>query len=124
MTSIPAIVDEAESVVRLWVTELVRPRKNECLCCYVARLLNETPCDGSHRHAVRYRDATAPRATALVERLGRIGACCCDCEIFLNGYQPRVAPTDDDSVDPLAPCEGVRRGSVQPCRNWVRIRRR
>ena len=124
MSSSPAIVDEAESLVRQWAAELVRPRENECLCCYVARVLDEVPCDGSHRHALHYRDIMAPRATALEARLGQIGACCCDCEIFLNGYQARSGDADPAVVEPLAPCTGVRRGSVQPCGNWVRIRRR
>jgi hypothetical protein len=65
MSSIPSVVDEAEAFVRQRATELVRPRENECLCCYVARLLDEFPCDGSHRYALHYRDAKAPRASAL-----------------------------------------------------------
>jgi Protein of unknown function (DUF2695) len=131
----PPIVDEAEGFLRQLARELTRPRENECLCCYVARLLDEFPCDGSHRHAFRYRDTKAPRATALAARLGQVGACCCDCELFLNGYQLRSSShdaadkefvDDDDAdcgIDALPPCDGVRRGSVQPCRNWVRIRR-
>jgi hypothetical protein len=132
----PPIVDEAEGFLRQLAGELTRPRENECLCCYVARLLDEFPCDGSHRHAFRYRDTMAPRATALAARLRQLGACCCDCELFLNGYELRSSSPDyadnelvddDDAacgVDALPRCEGVRRGSVQPCRNWVRIRRR
>ena len=137
MTSIPPIVDEAEGFLRNLAGDLTRPRENECLCCYVARLLDDFPCDGTHRHAFRYRDTMAPRATALGERLGRMGACCCDCELFLNAYAQRARPSlrdcmvddypSDDDVEadpgPLPPCTGVRRGSVQPCGNWVRIRR-
>src|SRR5437016_1972038 len=102
MTSTPPIVDEAEGLVRQLAAELARPRQSECLCCYVARLLRDFPCDGSHRHAFRYRDTNAPRATALGARLGQIGACCCDCELFLNGYQLRSwtdANMDDEVVD-------------------------
>jgi len=33
------------------------------------------------------RDVTAPRATALEQRLGDLGGFC-DCEIFLNGDTP------------------------------------
>ena len=33
-----------------------------------------------------YRDRTAPRATALLDRLSGMGACCCDCEMFLNAF--------------------------------------
>jgi hypothetical protein len=131
MTSIPPIVDEAEGFLRELATDFTRPHPNECLCCYVGRMLDEFPCDGSHRHAFRYRDIMAPRATALAESLRRIGACCCDCELFLNGYRLRTAPASygysiDDVAEPepepepLPPCNGVRRGSVRPCDNWVR----
>ena len=127
MTSPPPIVEQAEEFLRELATELVTPRPGECLCCYVARMLDDMPCDGSHRHALRYRDAVAPRATALVERLRQVGACCCDCELFGNGYELRADffPDDDpDAVlDELPTCGGVRRGSIRPCRNWVRIRR-
>ena len=140
MTSDTSIADEAERFIRARAEELTRPHDNECLCCYLARMLDQFPCNGSHRHALRFRDLTAPRATAIVERLSRVGGCCCDCEVFLNGYQPRswspnpatyddlsdeeIEPEEDEgwTVDSLPPCAGVRRGSVRPCANWVRIR--
>jgi hypothetical protein len=125
MTTVPQIINEAEGLVRRLATELTRVREGECLCCYVARQLDDYPCDGTHRHAIRFRDATAPRATALRRRLGRLGACCCDCELFVNGYElhPRLWAADH-GVDPppLPPCAGVRRGTVRPCSNWVRRR--
>src|SRR4051812_6662349 len=139
MTSDSWIAAEAEGFVRGLANELTRPHDNECLCCYVARMLAQFPCDGSHRHALRFRDLSAPRATALLDRLGRVGACCCACELFLNGYQPRWMPRqpvpdalddeDDDDwlnddeedlewgLESLPPCAGVRRGSVRPCGN-------
>ena len=139
MTSSPPIIDETEGFLRERAAELTSPRENECLCCYVARMLDQFPCDGSHRHAFRYRDAAAPRATALAARLSQVGACCCDCELLLNGYQLSASTQqypvneEDEFVasderesgidDPLPPCQGVRRGSVRPCRNWARIRR-
>lgn len=122
MTSNTSIVDEAEHFIRARADELTRPHDKECLCCYLARMLDQFPCDGSHRHALRFRDLTAPRATALLERLSRVGGCCCDCEVFLNGYQPRSWSPDEAAA--LPPCAGVRRGSVRPCANWVRLRRR
>jgi hypothetical protein len=138
MRTVPQIIDEAEGLVRHLATQLTGVREGECLCCYVARQLNEYPCDGTHRHAFRFRDASAPRATALHALLSRIGACCCDCELSLNGYEPHPRlwsperEVDNDGVtlviDPapperLPPCAGVRRGSVRPCGNWVRLRR-
>jgi hypothetical protein len=118
MTTVPEIVAEAETYVRVLADEVTRPLAGECLCCYVARQLGEFDCDGTHRHAERYRDAVAPRATALVDRLRSVGACCCDCELFLNGYWPT------HGAEPLPACAGVRRGSVRPCSKWERLRRR
>ncbi len=46
----------------------------------------------------------------------------CDCEIFLNGYQLRGADVDA-AFEAVPPCNGVRRGSVQPCGNWVSMER-
>ena len=128
MTSLPPIAREAEALVRQLADDLTRPHEHECLCCYVARMLDQFPCDGSHRHAERYRDAAAPRATALLDRLSRVGACCCDCELFLNGYLPRILVESRDlelelDYADLPACSGVRRGSIRPCSNWVRLRR-
>jgi hypothetical protein len=137
MTTVPPIIDEAETLVRELATALTCVHEGECLCCYVARQLTYSHCDQTHRHALRYRDAAAPRATALRERLSRVGACCCDCELFLNGYEPNprlnlplsetdyiiISATGPGASDPPPPCAGVRRGSVRPCDNWVRIRR-
>jgi hypothetical protein len=121
MSSTQTVVDEAEAFLRRTEAEITKPHEAECLCCYVARLLEEFPCDNHLRHALHYRDIVAPRATGLGQRLGRMGGFC-DCEIFMNGYQPRGAAADADCVV-LLPCAGVRRGSVQPCGNWVRIER-
>ena len=138
MTTIPTVINEAETLVRQLAAELAQVRKGECLCCYVARQLDEFPCDGTHRYALHFRDSMAPRATALRERLGRLGACCCDCEVFTNAYEPHPrfwAPqreVDEDGLtviidaappEKLPPCAGVRRGSVRPCTNWARVRR-
>ena len=119
MTSIPTIIDEAEDFLHRRAAELTQPREDECLCCYVARLLVEFPCDGSVRDALHYGDVVAPRATGLVTRLGRLGGYC-DCELFMNGYQ-LAGPDADSGFDVLPPCKGVRRGSVQPCGSWGRI---
>lgn len=114
---------------------VLTPHEHECLCCYVVRMLNDYPCDGSHRHALRYRDLMAPRATALLTRLERVGACCCDCELFVNGYWLRswvrqyaeLGDIEDDHGQAgyvnLPACQGVRRGSVRPCGNWVCVSR-
>ncbi|WP_375502542.1 DUF2695 domain-containing protein [uncultured Jatrophihabitans sp.] len=135
----PSIIDQAEALVRQLAAELTAVYEGECLCCYVWRQLDEYPCDGTHRHAIRFRDAAAPRATALRVRLSRVGACCCDCELFMSGYQPQkrfwtperevtmngvARLIEGEPPEVLPSCAGVRRGSVQPCTNWVSARRR
>jgi hypothetical protein len=113
---------------------MVRP--GECLLCYVYRML-EFGCIGL-RWALAYRDAVAPRATALKDRLGSKGGYC-DCEIFLNAYElaPQywivpeevedelgyVVQEDPSYPEVLPACHGVRGGSVQGCSLWVRSRR-
>jgi hypothetical protein len=107
----------AESLADAIETELVRlcelltePGQRECLRCYLIRMLNEFGCDNTHRWTRRWRDARAPRASALVERLQRRGACCCDCEVIFNVF------TDYPQAGRLLPCAGVSRaGSTQPC---------
>jgi len=70
--------------VRRAAAGILAVRPGECLCYYVGRLLNEYCCDCTLRFARQYRDAVAPRATALERRLGYVGGYC-DCVIFLNG---------------------------------------
>ncbi|HEV7203462.1 MAG TPA: DUF2695 domain-containing protein [Jatrophihabitans sp.] len=138
MTTFPAIIEEAERLVRRLAADLTRIRDGECLCCYVARQLEEYPCDNTHRHSLRYRDAVAPRATALLDLLGRMGACCCDCEVLMNAYEPHrrfwtperedepdglVEIIESDWPEVLPTCAGVRRGTIHPCSNWIRHRR-
>ena len=139
-------VVEIEEFLRGRSVELVAIRPGECVICYAARMITEFGCDTTCRWAVRYRNQLAPRATALLNRLGRRGAFC-DCEIFMNGYtlisrlkvpeplfpglnaEELAAYGYDDPADAYElvsprvppPCAGVRRGSVQPCSNW-RIR--
>lgn len=130
---------EAERVLADASLALLGPEPRECLLCYVHRMMMEFGCDGRLRFAGHYRDARAPRATALERRLGTAGGYC-DCEIFLNGYELRQAYwvpemgsqqedlDDDDDPEltwptPLPRCTGVRGGSTQPCRLWDRLYR-
>ena len=130
-----SLVTETERELRILSTALTDPRDGECLLCYVHRML-EYGCTGL-RWAVRYRDLRAPRATALGRRLGEKGGYC-DCEIFLNGYEPAhelwipsreyvedgVTYVDDlEWPKQLPACRGVRAGSTQGCTVWGRQRR-
>jgi hypothetical protein len=131
-----SLVTDTERELRILSTALTEPHERECLLCYVHRML-EYGCTGL-RWAVRYRDLRAPRATAMERRLGEKGGYC-DCEIFLNGYEPApelwtqpqeyeedgVSCIDDaEPPDQLPACRGVRTGSTQGCTLWVRQRRR
>ncbi|MFT2815722.1 DUF2695 domain-containing protein [Leifsonia sp. A12D58] len=122
------------------------PKAGECLVCFVARQLDEFGYDGTHRFALHYRDSVAPRATALLRHLSAMGACCCDCEMFMNGFKPvkkmwaqaqaqaqaQVSVDKDgldeeragpESLNTMPLCETTRRGSTQPCASWKRIPR-
>jgi hypothetical protein len=85
-------------------------------------MLRAFGCDTTLRWAREFRDQRAPTATALERRLGDLGGFC-DCEIFLNGWQPRDLVLDEngEEVYPavMPSCRGVRRGSTQPCSLWV-----
>ncbi|MGC3995538.1 MAG: DUF2695 domain-containing protein [Propionicimonas sp.] len=132
-----SILEEAEGLVAQISSALLGPRVAECVLCYVHRMITEFGCDCRLRFATHYRDVRAPRATGLERRLGRVGGYC-DCEIFLNGYEPRPqywvpvagAELDEDEEsdftwpDPLPDCAGVRAGSTQPCSLWWRQQRR
>lgn len=103
---------------------LATPHPVECLACYVWRMLDEYGCNATLRWACRWRDARAPRATALEHRLARRGGCC-DCELFLNVWTSQACSDDGDRDSrwryrpPSTLCRGVRRGSSQPCAAWV-----
>lgn len=134
-----AISEIAEQIVHEAGEAISTPRVGECLACYVIRQLDEFGCDNTRRFILAYRDRCAPRATALLTRLAEMGACCCDCELLHNAYDlhdslwrsPEAdADADDDEEwddrewpQQMPPCRGVRRGSTQPCGNWVRRRR-
>jgi hypothetical protein len=117
------LVAETESELRLLASALTDPRESECLLCYVRRML-EHGCDGTHRWATRFRDLRAPRVQGLERRLGSMGACCCDCEIFLNAYVPAPQQSDRPAGAQPSGCLGARAGSTKGCALWVRRRRR
>ena len=127
------------------------PRAGECLACYVFRQLDEFGCNGTLRFARTFRAMTAPRATALLDRLKTMGVCCCDGEILRNAFTlsdtlwitgsdfGKVIGTRIVAAEPVdlraefgvnepptavfyLCCQFVRRGSTQPCGNWARRR--
>lgn len=107
----PPITAEAEAFVRSLLDDWLAPHPRECLACYLDRAVETFGCGGDLRHAQRYRDERAPRATALERRL-EAGGGYCDCEVLMNAVEPArrlwqsppralpVAPavTDDSGV--------------------------
>jgi hypothetical protein len=88
---------------------LTEPQEKECLRCFVLRMISEFGCDGTHRWTIRWRDARAPLATGLLDKLYELGGCC-DCEVLLNVF-PHYPPV----TRPL-PCAGQPQpGSAVPC---------
>lgn len=122
------IDEEAELILTTTADELTGVRGDECLYCYVARMLDEHGCDNTLRFAERYRDQRAPHATALIENLGELGGYC-DCEIFANvvslarSFKRRDEETGDwEEPAELPACRGVRRGSTRSCEIWESLR--
>lgn len=124
-------VREAASVLAATALAEMPPHPNECLLCYVSRLLHVLGCDKTLRIAERFRGVNAPRATAMERRLKQIGAPC-DCQVeAVHGIRSSVITYEDTLAEqfPDAPqsdtasrfgCYGVRKGSTQPCLGWMR----
>lgn len=90
--------------------QLTEPDEDECLRCYLLRMLHEFGCDGQHRWTARWRDLCAPETRGLIRRLERVGGCRCDCEVLLSVYP------EYPSAIALLPCAGQPRpGSAAPC---------
>jgi hypothetical protein len=120
----------AEAYTAHLARELLAVRARECVICYAWRMLRQFGCDNTLRFAVRWRDQRLRSATGLERRLARRGACCCDCEIFMNAYTLREdlcrwdPVAEDYDWPPTQPgCAGVRSTSSQPCALWVPLRR-
>jgi hypothetical protein len=88
---------------------LTAPRSDECLRCFLLRMINEFGCDGTFRWTIRWRDVCAAQRGKLLHQLARRGGFC-DCEVLMNVY-PDYPP-----VDAALPCAGVPKpGSSKPC---------
>jgi uncharacterized protein DUF2695 len=99
-----------------------QPRPSECLPCFVDRMISAYGCSDQLTWVCLWRDRRAPRATALERRLETRGGFC-DCEVLANVFvRPATAGASGDDIDPEAeppPCRGVRKGSTQPCGQWI-----
>ncbi len=102
------------------------PNADECVLCYLARMLQSHGCDTTLRWARRWRDARLPRATGLERRFEARGGYC-DCEVVMNAWTLQAAadaPDVADGVWRFPPCAGVSAQSSEPCDLWEPVRRR
>lgn len=108
---------------------MTEPAEDECVLCYVARMLQTLGCDTTLRWTRHWRDRIRPRATALERRFEAVGGFC-DCEIFWNGWRLRedlcVPDGNGEEQWPagMPACAGLAPRSAQPCANWQTWRRR
>jgi hypothetical protein len=121
------VVRDAEEYLQRVAQEVLAPHTQECVLCYVARMVEEHDCDSTLRWVGRFRELRSPLATGLEERMRSVGGFC-DCEVFGNGWglarEHLVRDLDSDELEAperLPTCAGVgRMDSTKPCRVWVR----
>ena len=65
------------------------PERNECLPCFLARVLARVGCAGTFEWTKEWRAVRSPRATSLEDRLSSLGAEC-DCLVLAHLYQPQL----------------------------------
>jgi hypothetical protein len=123
-----ATAEDLERELALVSAAMTEPDEDECVLCYVARMLEAFGCDQTLRWVRRWRDRRRPRATGIERRMESRGGFC-DCEVFMNGWGLRadllVLDEDGEPSDPdvLPECAGVTPRSTQPCANWETYRR-
>ena len=98
-----------ESEIADLAERLTAPGRDECLRCYLLRMITEFGCDGTYRWTIRWRDVRAAKPGGLLGQLERRGGCC-DCEVLMNVF-PDYPP-----VSVALPCAGTgRAGSWRAC---------
>src|SRR5260370_3240270 len=107
------MADEMSQAVEREIADLAErltaPGRDECLRCFLLRMITEFGCDGTYRWTIRWRDVRAAQPGGLLRQFELRGGCC-DCEILLN-----VFPDYPPVTSPL-PFAGVpKQGSAKPC---------
>lgn len=100
------------------------PERNECLPCFLARVLARVGCAGTFEWTKEWRAVRSPRATSLEDRLSSLGAEC-DCLVLAHLYQPQLMLWTRSAAggliepNPMPVCAGVRPRSTKPCTHWT-----
>jgi len=97
--------EEFERLIRDLAAGFPATRSEECLYCYLHRMLGRFGCDGTHEWTERWRDQQAKPFEWLLDSVKGRGGCCCDCEVVYNVFR-------DDRTSPrhrLLRCAASRR---------------
>jgi hypothetical protein len=108
------------------------PGRQECLRCYLVRMIRAHGCDNTKKWTIRWRARRAPGDGQLMGQIEERGGICCDCEVVFNVWEhedpdweaghedfrsgtagsPGVVCPGTSGGDPLAPCPRWRGWSV------------
>ena len=96
-----SIGDEAERFLASLAQTAGGPEPQECLRCFVLRMVSRHGCDGGFRYVRSWQQATSapPSMFAALERDGGY----CDCEVVLNVFGDEIPRPSK----PLADCPSV-----------------
>jgi uncharacterized protein DUF2695 len=90
----PFVVGDVDQHVSFLADELTQVNDEECLYCYLTRMLDAFGCPtGTHRWTERWIAAQPRSAGWVLDWAKRNGGCCCDCEVVMNAFRWDV-PTE------------------------------
>jgi Protein of unknown function (DUF2695) len=84
----PDRIDLMEHELQLLSQQLTAPLPNECLYCYLCRMIDEFWCCGDHRFTKTWADGRRVRGRPIVD-WARATHGYCDCEVLLNSLGRR-----------------------------------
>lgn len=119
--------EDVEQELAAFGVDLRRPHENECLFCFVWRMVELHGCDGLD-WAKRYLAIRAPGSRGRIRTLEAAGGYC-DCEIIMNvvtpndpmwlpGYDEETDGYDVSAGEDKPACLGIGKGSTSPCALW------
>jgi hypothetical protein len=103
------------------------PGRQECLRCYLVRMIRAHGCDNTKKWTIRWRDRRAPGDGQLMEQIEERGGICCDCEVVFNVWEhedPDWEVEQDSARSGTADsrglaCPGTSGGDpLVPCSRW------